>query len=192
VTAETKVTNNELKMKIIIGLGNPGFRYRNTRHNVGFLAVQGLAKKYKINIKKKGFGGVYGIGRIKREEVMLFKPMTFMNLSGEAVNSLYSSKLDDISDLLIINDDISMPLGTTRMREKGSSGGHNGLKSIIENIGSDFARFKIGIGSENQIDDVSRYVLSNFTRKQRKVLDEMLEETMVNIENWIEKGIRKP
>jgi len=175
-------------MKIIVGLGNPGFRYRNTRHNVGFLVVQLLAKKHKLTIKKKGFGGLYGIGRIKQQEIMLFKPMTFMNLSGEAVKSIYTSKLEDISDLLIISDDISIPLGTTRIREKGSSGGHNGLKSIIEAIGLEFARLRVGIAPQNQVEDLSKYVLSNFTRREKKELDEILEKTVEDIETWIENN----
>ena len=178
------------KMKIIVGLGNPGLSYRNTRHNAGFLAVKALAKKHGLGIRKRGFKGTYGVGSILKREVILFEPMTYMNLSGEAVNAVCSSKLKHPEDLIVISDDISLPFGEIRLREKGSSGGHNGLQSIIDNMGSDFARLRMGIGSENLPKDVARYVLAPFSRAERTVLGEMLEKSVECVETWLESGIK--
>jgi PTH1 family peptidyl-tRNA hydrolase len=178
-------------MKIIVGLGNPGLRYRSTRHNAGFLVLKALAKKYRMSIRKKGFQGVYGIGRILEREVMLFEPLTFMNRSGGAVKAVCSSKLEDENDLLVVGDDFNLPLGTIRLREKGSAGGHNGLQSVIESIGSDFARLRLGIGSGSAAGDMSSYVLAPFPRAEKPVLNEMLEAAVDAIEIWLEKGTKE-
>lgn len=176
-------------MKIIVGLGNPGLKYRKTRHNAGFLAVGVLAKKHGIPVKKNGFGGKYGIGRIFGEEIILFEPMTYMNLSGEAVASVCASKLEEKQDLLIVSDDIDLPLGSIRLRKGGSSGGHNGLKSVIEQIGSDFTRLRIGVRSEDALEaDAAGYVLGRFPRKQMKVMEEAFKEASECIETWIKSG----
>ncbi|MFH1394747.1 MAG: aminoacyl-tRNA hydrolase [Candidatus Omnitrophota bacterium] len=172
-------------MKIIVGLGNPGLKYRNTRHNAGFLALKVLADKYNIKIKKKGYNGIYGIGRIKQHEVMLFEPLTYMNLSGEAVFSVCSSKLESWKDLIVISDDINLSLGTIRLREKGSAGGHNGLKSIIAKIGQEFARLRIGVGADFEIEDVSSYVLSAFKRSEKGFLKESLIKAQEAVEMWL-------
>jgi len=175
-------------MKIITGLGNPGLRYKNTRHNVGFRVIDALAKKYRIRVKKKGFHGVYGVGSIAGEEVMLFKPLTYMNLSGEAVDAVSSQHLTKKDDLLVIIDDISLPLGSFRIRKKGSSGGHNGLESIIGRIGEDFTRLKIGIGSENMPEDKASYVLAPFRRKDTVFLGEVISNVLDSLETWVSKG----
>jgi len=177
-------------MKIIIGLGNPGLRYKHTRHNAGFLALNVLSKKYALGIKKRGFGGVYGFGRIKGYEVMLFEPLTRMNLSGEAVKAVCSSKLEDKKDLLVISDDFNLPLGSIRLREKGSSGGHNGLESIIEQIGPDFTRLRIGIGSGFEGADASSYVLGRFSRKEKPALNESFTKAVRCIELWLDLGVK--
>ncbi|MFH1552297.1 MAG: aminoacyl-tRNA hydrolase [Candidatus Omnitrophota bacterium] len=178
-------------MKIVVGLGNPGLRYRNTRHNVGFLVLKLLAKKYRLGIKKKGFQGVYGLGRIARQEVMLFEPLTYMNLSGGAVGAVCSSKLLDKMDLLVVSDDFNLPLGNVRLRGKGSSGGHNGLQSIIDRIGPDFARLRVGVGPEHEVSDMSAYVLSPFPRREKAVLNEALEQAAECVETWLEAGTEK-
>lgn len=172
-------------MKIIVGLGNPGLRYRNTRHNAGFLAAGVFAKKHKIGIKKKGFLGVYGQGRIKGRQVVIFMPMTYMNLSGDAVKSVCAGKLSEKEDILVISDDINLPIGDIRLREKGSAGGHNGLKSIIEKIGSDFVRLRIGVGQEEKIEDMSAYVLAPFPQSQKKIMAETFEKAVEVIETWL-------
>lgn len=178
-------------MKIIIGLGNPGFRYRNTRHNVGFLLIKALSKKYKISIKNRGFSGLYGVGRINQEEVMLFQPLTYMNLSGQAVKAVVSSKLKEKENLIVVSDDLNLPLGSIRLREKGSAGGHNGLKSIIDKIGQDFTRLRIGISSGMVPEDTSTYVLASFPRKERKELENSLIRAVECIEMWIDEGTKK-
>ena len=178
-------------MKIIVGLGNPGLRYRNTRHNAGFLVVNALAKKYRIGIRKKNFSGVYGIGRIQRQEVMLFEPLTYMNLSGKAVMAVCSSRLTDESDLLVISDDFNLSLGRIRLRDKGSAGGHNGLQSIIANIGPDFARLRLGVGKDDTVEDLSPYVLSPFPRAERPLLNDMREKAVECVETWLAAGIKE-
>lgn len=182
----------QLIMKIIIGLGNPGLRYRSTRHNAGFFVIKALSKKYRIPVKHKGFHGVYGIGRIEGEEVMLFEPRTYMNLSGESVEALRGSKLRRKEDILVVVDDISLPLGSLRLREEGSAGGHNGLKSVIEKMGQDFARLRLGIKPAHEIEgDLAGFVLSPFTRRERPVLDEMVEKAVLCAGTWVSKGGKK-
>ena len=179
-------------MKIIVGLGNPGLRYKKTRHNVGFSVITAISKKHKIRIKKKGFSGNYGIGRINGREVLLFEPMMYMNLSGQAVNAVCSSKLEDKKDLLIISDDINLLLGTLRLREKGSAGGHNGLRSIIGSIGEDFCRLRIGVAAENMlIEDMAPFVLSGFSRKESPIIKDSIEKTVECVDMWVKQGIEE-
>lgn len=176
-------------MKIVVGLGNPGLKYRNTRHNAGFLALKLLAKQHGLTIKRKGFQGIYGTGRVYGEEVMLFEPLTYMNLSGEAVNAVCAAKLEEDKDLLVISDDFNIPFGCIRLRAKGSSGGHNGLQSISDRIGPVFARLRIGIGNgQDPVGDMSGYVLSPFSRSEKTALTDTLEKAVRCIEIWIEKG----
>ncbi len=177
-------------MKIIIGLGNPGLRYRNTRHNVGFFVIRTLAKRHGINIRKKGFGGRRGTGRIGGREVMLFEPLTYMNLSGEAVKAVCSSRLGDREDLLVISDDVNLPLGSIRLRQKGSAGGHNGLQSIIDLWGPDFARLRVGIGREGAMADMTGYVLSSFPRGERAALEKAVQAASDCAEIWLKEGVK--
>lgn len=178
-------------MKIVAGLGNPGFRYRRTRHNAGYLALKVLSQKYRIGIRKKGFNGIYGLGRIEGQEVMLFEPLTYVNLSGEAVSAVCSSKLDSMDELLVVSDDVNLPLGSIRLRESGSPGGHNGLKSIVDKMGPDFARLRIGIGTDREIPDMSSYVLSPFPRPERGILEEALERAAECVEIWLKTGVKE-
>lgn len=178
-------------MKIIVGLGNPGFRYKNTRHNVGFMVINNIAKKYKLPIKKKGYNGFYAVGNIEGQEVLLFEPMTYMNLSGEAVRSVCASKLENSEDLIVVADDVNIPLGKLRLREKGSSGGHNGLKSIIENADENFTRLRVGVGPEHLVQDLSVYVLGSFSRKERLVLTESIEQASECVITWLKLGTKE-
>jgi len=172
-------------MKIIVGLGNPGLRYRNTRHNVGFMVIKALSETHRIRLGKKGFNGTYGIGRVNRREVMLFKPSTYMNLSGEAVNAVLASKAEDTAkNVLVISDDFNLPLGSIRFREKGTAGGHNGLQSIIDRIGPEFARLRVGIGSATT-GDTSSYVLAPFPRGERREVKEAIQNASQAVEMWI-------
>ncbi|NLK95090.1 MAG: aminoacyl-tRNA hydrolase [Clostridiales bacterium] len=161
-------------MFLIVGLGNPGIDYINTRHNIGFDAIDYIADKYNININREKFKGVYGEGRIDNEKVILFKPTTYMNLSGEAIRLICDFYKIDNSNIIIIYDDISLDVGRLRIREKGSAGGHNGIKSIISNLNSDiFSRIKIGVGAPKG--DLVKHVLGKFNGEDRKILNEILD-----------------
>ncbi len=190
-TAARDAGGNDKRMKIVVGLGNPGLKYRNTRHNAGFLVIKAFAAKYRVRITKHGFGGEYGIGSISGREVMFFRPMTYMNLSGEAVKAVVSSKLSQKDDLLLVSDDVDLVVGSIRLREKGSSGGHNGLQSVIDMIGPDFARLRIGIKPEGtKIDDMASFVLSGFTKREKPVMDEALNRAVGCVETWIKEDAR--
>ncbi len=159
-------------MYIIAGLGNPGSKYVNTRHNVGFEALDAVAAKYNISIKKQKFNGLFGEGTIEGEKVVLVKPQTFMNLSGECIRDFKNWYKVDNSQIIIIYDDVSLPLGKMRIRPKGSAGGHNGIKNIIYQTGSEvFPRIKIGVGSpENPDYDLADYVLGKISTREVEIL----------------------
>src|SRR5205085_7432881 len=134
-------------MKLIVGLGNPGREYANTRHNIGFRVLDELARRHAIDLTRRKFSGVIGSGSIAGEQVLLLKPETYMNLSGRSVREALTFHKLEPSDLLVIVDDLALPLAKLRIREKGSAGGHNGLTSIVNELGTDeFARLRIGIG----------------------------------------------
>lgn len=159
-------------MYIIAGLGNPGRKYVNSRHNVGFDALDAVAAKYDIAVKKLKFNGLYGEGTIEGEKVVLVKPQTFMNLSGECIREFKNWYKVENSQIIIIYDDISLPFGKLRIRPKGSAGGHNGVKNIIYQTASEeFPRIKIGVGQPPNPDyDLADYVLGKFSRKEIKEL----------------------
>lgn len=159
-------------MYIIAGLGNPGRQYVGTRHNIGFEVIDALCAKYDIKIKKHKFSADYGEGIIGGEKVVLVKPQTYMNLSGEAVRPLRDwFKIED-DHIIIIYDDISLPTGKIRIREKGSAGGHNGIKNIIYQLGTEvFPRIKIGVGAPEHPDfDMKDYVLGKFSKEEVEIL----------------------
>lgn len=160
-------------MYIIVGLGNPGRQYAHTRHNVGFDTIDVLARKYRIDVETGRFHAICGKGIIEGQRVVLAKPITFMNLSGQSIRELVNFyKIDAASELIVIYDDISLPPGQLRIREKGSAGGHNGIKSVIANLGNqEFLRIKVGVGEKPQGYDLADYVLSHFSGEERKLLD---------------------
>lgn len=164
-------------MYIIAGLGNPGRQYAHTRHNVGFDAIDVLAEKYNIKVENAKGRALTGSGRIEGQSVLLVKPLTYMNLSGESIRALTDFyKIDETSQLIVIYDDISLPPGQLRIREKGSAGGHNGIKSIISHLGGqEFLRIKVGVGEKPAGWDLADYVLSRFTEDDRKKVEEALE-----------------
>lgn len=177
-------------MKLIVGLGNPGRKYEKTRHNIGFRVASALADKWKIKLNSKAFKSFIGKGEIFGKEVVVSLPQTYMNNSGEAVASLASRKKVELRDLFVISDDVNIPLGTMRIRAKGSSGGHKGLQSIAEALGSgDFSRLRIGIGKEGLKGDLSDYVLSPFDKDELKILDSAIEAAVECCEVWIEEGV---
>ncbi|MFA6142607.1 MAG: aminoacyl-tRNA hydrolase [Candidatus Omnitrophota bacterium] len=156
-------------MKIIIGLGNPGLEYRATKHNVGSEVVKALAKANDIKINSKLHFSLLGRGKVEGEDVIMVLPQTYMNLSGKAVGELFRQEAKDISDLLIVCDDINIELGRIRLKTQGSSGGHKGLESIIHILGrDDFARLRVGIATEMHKGDITNYVLAPFKRKEMR------------------------
>lgn len=166
-------------MFLIVGLGNPGKQYENTRHNVGFDAIDVLVDEYRIPSSGKQHKAMYGKGVIEGQKVILAKPMTYMNLSGEAVRAMVDYyKIDPETELLVIFDDISLAPGNIRIRKKGSAGGHNGIKSIITHLGTqNFQRIKVGVGEKPKNWDLADYVLGAFSKDDRKLVDEALERT---------------
>ena len=161
-------------MFLIVGLGNPGSQYEDTRHNIGFKVVDNIAKEYNIEINKKKFKGMCGEGFINGEKVILLKPTTYMNLSGESIREVVDFYKLSNDDVLVIYDDISLDVGRLRIREKGSAGGHNGIKSIIAHLGTDiFPRIKVGVGQPNV--DLVNYVLGKFTKEEMEVLNESID-----------------
>ena len=164
-------------MLVIVGLGNPDDKYQGTRHNVGFDVIDLLAEKYNIAVDTKKHRAYIGKGIIGGQKVILAKPQTYMNLSGESVRSLVEYyKVDPETELLIIFDDISLNVGQLRIRKKGSAGGHNGIKNIIANLGTSvFQRIKVGVGEKPKGYDLADYVLGRFSKEERELIKEGFE-----------------
>lgn len=175
-------------MKLIVGLGNPGKEYENTRHNIGFMAIDNYLKNEKFKTK---FNGMYLKKVINNEEVIFLKPLSYMNLSGEVVKKYVNYFKINLSDLLIISDDLDMPCFKIKLKYKGSSGGHNGLKNIIQNINTEeFKRLKIGISNNLNIDTKS-YVLSKFNQEELEKLHKKFEITNNIINDFINLDFEK-
>ena len=163
-------------MKLIVGLGNPGKEYENTRHNIGYIFIDALADKLGISIDKKKFNGLYTETMINNEKVLLVKPLSYMNLSGEVVEQFVNYYKIDIKDILIINDDLDLEVGRVRLRDHGSSGGHNGLKNIALHLNTEeFKRLKIGI-SNNKLIDTKDYVLGKFSKEEKEEINNLQEQ----------------
>lgn len=172
-------------MKVIVGLGNPGGQYAETRHNVGFVLVDMIAERLGIEFQAK-FQGLIADIRSEGERIILLKPQTFMNLSGRSVSELISFYKVKPEDVIIIHDDMDLPLGKIRLRNKGSAGGHNGIRSVIADLGTeDFWRLKFGVGRPPAGWDPARYVLSAFAENEIQLLEEVLERAEKAISLWI-------
>ena len=167
-------------MFVIVGLGNPGKKYENTRHNAGFIAIDALADKYGIRIDEKKHKALCGSGVIEGVKVLLVKPQTYMNLSGESVRSVLDFyKLDPEEEMMVIYDDISLAPGNIRIRKKGSAGGHNGIKSLIAHAGTqNFMRIKVGVGEKPSGWDLADYVLGHFSEDDQSKLKEVMPDIM--------------
>lgn len=164
-----------MRMRLIVGLGNPGPTYENTRHNAGFMVIDKLSEEFGISINKDKFDMRYGRGDIKSKAVMLAKPMAFMNRSGWPVQKLAAYFKIDSRDLIVVHDDIDLAFGRLKIKEKGGHGGHRGLKSIIQAIGEDaFVRLRIGVGRSETGSSVSDHVLGPFYDDESTLLDEIL------------------
>ena len=163
-------------MRIVIGLGNPGREYALTRHNLGFMVVNRFAASHSLTFSRRKFKSHIATGPVAGEEVLLVKPQTFMNLSGDAVGPLVRFYRRPLSDLLVVYDDIDIPFGKVRLRASGSFGGHKGMKSIIAALGtSEFPRLRIGIRGELPFGDLSDYVLTGFTVEEKAELEGILQ-----------------
>ena len=165
-------------MFIIAGLGNPGREYENTRHNIGFCVIDAIAEKYQITMLERKHKAVIGKGYIDGQRVILLKPLTYMNLSGESIREAVDYyKVDETSQLVVISDDISLDVGQLRIRKKGSAGGHNGLKNIIQHLGHEnFMRVRMGVSDKPQGYDLKDYVLGHFTESERKLIKQAQDE----------------
>lgn len=178
-------------MHIIVGLGNPGKQYEFTRHNAGYLCLDYLAAKYDIKVNKIKFKSLVGEGNIQEEKVVLIKPTTFMNLSGEALVEAVNFYKADWEDVIVVYDDISLPLGALRIRERGSAGGHNGMKNIIYLSGKDtFPRIRLGVGSNGER-DLADYVLGKFSKEDLKTFSASVEDAVDAISYMIKGDTHK-
>lgn len=175
-------------MRIIVGLGNPGEKYIFTRHNVGFITIDKLAKRYEIPCKKKKSLSHIGEGFVGEQKILIAKPQTYMNRSGGAVGELVAYYDCPLDNLMVVCDDLNLPVGTIRIRKKGSSGGHNGLESIAQYVGLDFTRLRIGIGNPIN-EDAKEYVLSPFARDEKEIVDQAIDKSCQAIDVWISTGI---
>lgn len=182
-------------MIIIAGLGNPGKEYENTRHNAGFNTIDFLADKYNISVSEKAHKALIGKGVMEGRKVILVKPQTYMNNSGESLRDITDYyKVDPTNELIVIYDDISLDVGMIRIRDKGSAGGHNGIKSIIAHLGTDvFKRIKVGVGDKNPNMDLADHVLGHFSAEDAKVMKESFarasEATLLLMNDETEKAM---
>lgn len=169
-------------MKLIVGLGNPGAEYERTRHNVGWRVVDAFAQKFRIAVTKHEKNAMTGTGRVAGGSVMVAKPLTYMNLSGDAVRLLINAYLESPAEMIVVYDDIDLPLGKLRIRPNGSAGTHNGMRSIIAEIGTEnFPRLRIGIGSLNQQGEQGRlrdYVLDEFSAEEDPIVQRAVERSV--------------
>lgn len=177
-------------MKLVVGLGNPGPEYRNSRHNLGFIVLDALAKDLALEFKlDKESRSMRIKSSLLKEDFILCKPLTYMNLSGESVLKLKTAHTLTGRDILVICDDISLELGRLRIRAKGSSGGHKGLNSVIKALGSDeFSRLRIGVSSPQKKENVSDYVLADFSSFEKKIIRQALGKAKEALLCWLEEG----
>lgn len=177
---------------LIVGLGNPGLRYEKTRHNLGFMLVDRLAREFQTSVKREECRALIGRAEVENRTVELVKPQTFMNLSGESVACFLRKVNRSAKKLIVISDDLALPLGSIRLRAKGSAGGHNGLKSIIACLKTEeFVRLRIGIQPEHQLRDVKDFVLENFTKTDLIKVEEVLQHSAEAIRAVVADGVEK-
>lgn len=174
-------------MVIIAGLGNPGSKYEKTRHNCGFEVIDMLAERFQIDVSTRRFKALTGIGQIRGNKVLLMKPQTFMNLSGEAIQPACAFyKADPKTSLIVISDDVNLPPGQLRIRGKGSAGGHNGMKSIITCLGTEeFIRIRVGVGMEPPGFDLADFVLGRFSHAQKSLMTDAFERASCAVEDLL-------
>lgn len=175
-------------MKLIVGLGNPGKQYDKTRHNIGFEVIDALSERLNIPLNQAKFQGVYGVGHIQGEKVFLLKPLTYMNISGESIRAMMDYFQINDDELVIIYDDLDLPVGKIRLRQKGSAGGHNGIKSTIAHLGTqEFNRIRVGIDRPPSGMKVPDYVLGRFSKEEQELISEVIPKCASACEDWISK-----
>lgn len=176
-------------MFLVVGLGNPGSQYEFTKHNVGFLTVDYLADKLNIKINKLKFKGLFAKEKIENQDVVLLKPQTYMNLSGESVRDFAIFFKIPPENIIVVVDDVDLPMGKIRIRKKGSAGTHNGMKSVIYQLQSDnFIRIKVGIEKEDRKDDLADYVLKGFSKDEVPIMEESMERAAKAVLEILKKG----
>ena len=177
-------------MYLIVGLGNPEEKYSNTRHNMGFDVINELSKECDIKVSKSKFDAFYGMGEINSKKVILVKPQTYMNLSGESIIKFKKFYKISNKNIIVVYDDIDLKLGDIRLKAKGSSGSHNGMKSVVENLNTEeFIRVRIGIGSPENKEDIINYVIGQIPKTERGILDQSILKAKDSIIEILENGI---
>lgn len=176
-------------MKCFIGLGNPGKKYTNTRHNIGFLVVDELAKRNQLQLSKHKFKCDYESEMLHQEKVLYVQPQTYMNLSGEGIRPLLDFYKISVEDIVVIYDDLDLPVGKIRLREKGGHGGHNGIRSLIDHLGTkDFKRIRVGIGRPTNAQPIVNYVLQPFAKSEADDVNHAIMIAADASESWVEKS----
>lgn len=179
-------------MKCIVGLGNPGRKYRRTRHNIGFMVVDELLKRHKWKLSHQKFNGDYALEYYEGVQVLLLQPQTFMNLSGESIRGVVNYYNIDVEDILVVYDDLDLPVGKIRLREKGGHGGHNGIRSTIDHLETkDFKRIRIGIGRPTNRVPVVNYVLSPFSKEEREDVHISIQTAADACEDWLKTSFKE-
>ena len=177
--------------RLIVGLGNPGKEYDGTRHNIGFAVVDAFARRHGIAAAKRDFQALVGDGRVGDARVFLMKPQTFMNLSGQSVAAFLRMKPLTLAEIMVVTDDISLPLGRLRLRAEGSAGGHNGLKSLIAHLhGQSFPRLRFGVGAPNNPSVQVDFVLGRFGRSEQTEVEDGIARSVAALELWLSDGIQ--
>jgi PTH1 family peptidyl-tRNA hydrolase len=179
----------KLPVKLIVGLGNPGAQYKGTRHNIGFAVIDEIARRAAVGFESAPAEAVIAKWRRPEGGALLAKPLTFMNLSGQAVGEIARYFKVDVADVLIVVDEAQLPLGRLRARARGSAGGHNGLKSVIAHLGDDFSRLRIGVGRGEQQRDLADHVLSRFEKEEAAEVERMTTRAADAAEMFITSGI---
>lgn len=176
-------------MKCIVGLGNPGRKYKKTRHNIGFMVIDELVDRNNWKLKKDKFNGNSTVELVDGEKIILLKPQTYMNLSGESIRPLIDFYNIDVKDILVVYDDLDLPTGKIRLRQKGGHGGHNGIRSTIDHLGSkEFNRLRIGIGRPSASVSVIDYVIGSFTKEQKKEANLSIQKAADACEVWFKNS----
>jgi peptidyl-tRNA hydrolase, PTH1 family len=175
-------------MKLIVGLGNPGPQYERTPHNLGFIAVDALAERNGIRVTRPEAKSYIGRGIIAGQEVVLAKPQTMMNLSGNALRAMFERYESKPADLVVLSDEVALPWGMIRINERGSAGGHNGLKSLVQAAGTDFIRVRMGVKPEHPIADLADYVLCPMNKEHREISQQMASDAAEAVEIILSEG----